>query len=291
VPVAILLPGTSDGQVAGRRVFACAQVTFTVADLARRARVGERAPSGDSSPGPASPDAVEEAFRRSRGLLTADRLEAWLAGWAITPEDFRRWTTDVATGTGTATGWCTLLCSGDFDSLASAVAEAAAAACELGAAPTDAAGFDPDGWVERLVAARTHEEDLAAAAAANRLGWTALDLVVAVAPRRGAAEELRHQVLHDGRALADVAEPAGCTLRRLGHVALAELHPPTLRAVLAGARAGELLGPVPAPEGWALVDVLERTAPSLDDPATRARAEAAVRRDVVARALARHVVA
>lgn len=237
-----------------------------------------------------SPQEAEEAFRRARGLLTADRLEAWLASWDIDAEDFRRWTTDVASGTSTATPWCTLLCSGEFDAIATEIACAAAAACELDAGPVSATDFDPAGWADRLVSASTTDEHLNRVIEARRLDWTRLRTLAAVTTGRAVVEELRHQVLSDGIDLRAAAARAGCAVRETDDV-LASFTTPGLRATLAGARTGELVGPVPTSSAWTLISVLARTDPALADPATRARAAAAVRDDVLARAVARHVVA
>jgi hypothetical protein len=229
------------------------------------------------------------SFRRARGLLTADRLESWLAAWEVSPDDFRRWTEDAATGTTTSTPWCALLCSGEFDTITADLVAAAAAACELGAPPILAADFDPTGWVERLVAAGMTTESLIAVIERHRLDWTRLETTTVQTSRRGVAEELRHQVLVDGLELEDAALKAGCEVRATADV-LAAISA-DLRAAMAGVRAGELVGPLPTTAGWSMVSVRNRIEPTLDDPASRARAEAVVRSDVIARAVARHVVA
>lgn len=280
--VGVSLPDTA--AVADRRVFTSNGVAFTVADLVRRAQVGGRALSRARTAGEA-----EEQFRRARGLLTADALEAWLAEWEIDADDFRRWTQDVADGTSTASAWCRLRCSGEFDAIASSLAAGAAAACELGTGPTDTS-FDPTGWVERLVTAAATPEALTAAVAGHRLDWTRLTATTLTAEQRSVAEELRHQVVHDGAPLPDAAAAAGLTLAPLddvlGSPALTELRP-----VLAGARAGELVGPTATAGGWTLIAVTTRTEPALDDPATLTRATTTVQHDVISRAVARHVVA
>jgi hypothetical protein len=285
--VGVSLPD-APAPISERRLFTSNGVDFTVADLARRAGVGSRE-SLLPTPTPSARQA-EEGFRRSRGLLTADKLQAWLADWQIAPEDFRRWTEDAAAGTSTATGWCALHCSGELDVITAVVASAAAAACELGSGPRFAADFDPADWTERLVARDTTAESLGAVIAAHRLDWTWLETVSVITDTRGVAEELRHQVHSDGAELSAAANSADCTVRTDTGV-LAAITPPGLRTVLAGARIGDLVGPVSTTGGWALVSVRNRTNPTLADPPTRARAEAAVRNDVISRAVARHVVA
>ncbi|MET3963225.1 hypothetical protein ABIE44_003159 [Marmoricola sp. OAE513] len=270
--------------LAARRVFAADGVVFTVSDLARRARPGGREALFGS------PVEAEEGFRRSRGLLTADRLDAWLATWEIDPDDFRRWCADACAGTTTASPWCAFVCSGDLEATSAELLSAAAAACALGAGPVDAATFEPDGWVERLATTRTTDAAVGAVVAAHRLDWTRLVAHVVETTSRAVAEELRHQVLHDGLPLADAAAAAALPVRQVDDV-LSRIGAPAVRAALAGALPGELLGPVPAGDGWCLLHVVSRTDPSPEEPGSRARAEAVVRAEVISGAVARHVVA
>lgn len=268
-----------------REVFRANGVVFTVADLARRASVsGREAPFAASTP-----DQAEENFRRARGLLRADQLEAWLASWEISAADFRRWTTDVASGTRTTSEWCRLLCSGTFDLASAELIAAVAAACELGAGPVDADGFDPDGWTARLLEARSTPQALSAALDQHRLDWTRLQTVTVRCAERALAEELRHQVLSDGADLGAAAAAAGCPALDQDEVLAA--FSPLVRAALAGARSAELIGPVPTAEAWTLILVASRIEPSLTDPAIRARAQAAIGHEVITRAVAAHVVA
>lgn len=261
-------------------------VVFTVADLARRASPGDREVRSATT----APDQAEEAFRRSRGLLRADQLDIWLASWEISPDDFRRWAADTVLGTSTATPWCTLICSGAFDAVVSETVTAAAAACELGSAPVEASTFDPIGWTARLVEARTTPEVLTTVITTHRLDWTRLATTCVRTDQRGLAEELRQQVCSDQVDLAVAAERAGCVTQETDDV-LAAVGPPAVRAALAGARAGELVGPVPSDDGWALIQVAARTEPSLSDRGSLTRAVMSVRNDVISRAVARHVVA
>ncbi len=279
----VLLPD-APAPVAGRRVFTSHDVVFTVADVARTGRVGDRAAS---VPDPA-PGEVEIAFRRARGLLTADQLTAWLDAWAITPEDFVAWTEHSATGTRTATPWVSFVCSGGFDRAAADLAAAAAAACALGRPPATATDFDPDGWVERLVAASTTESSLRATVARRRLGWTRLTGSTVTAPSRAVCAELRLCLVADHVALTDAALRAGCPALPLD-ADLDDVDPPALRPYLAGARAGDIMGPVETPDGWTLVVLERRAEPDPRDPAVRSRAAALVGADAVARALARHI--
>lgn len=258
---------------------------FTVADLAQRARVGSR----ETLLSDATPGQVEESFRRARGLLTADQLEAWLAEWHVDPDDFRRWTEDVVAGTATSSDWCACLCSGTYEAVVAAVVTAAAAACELGQPPRDPALFEPAGWTERLLAAKTTRDLLAAAVGENRLDWIRLRVCAAHVPSRAIAEELRHQVLHDGIDLSAAAVRAGFQTEEL-ESARAAFTPAVLQSALAGAQRGDVVGPLPTGAIWLVVQVLERTDPAVTDPATRALAEQRVHADLIAQAVARHIV-
>ncbi|MFL6156425.1 MAG: hypothetical protein ACJ72D_10050 [Marmoricola sp.] len=258
---------------------------FTVADIVRHGRVGGR---GTTAPRP-TPEQVETTLRRSRGLLRADQLEAWLASWRISPDDFRAWTRDQADGTDRAPRWCDFVCSGAFDVVVSHLLTAAAAACALGQPPVDAASFDPEGWVDRLVDQLTSGSALEAAVAAHRLDWTTVRASSVTVGRREVAEELRHQVVSDGSDLARVAAAVGADVVTTDDVLSA--YAPEIRPVLAGAGADDVVGPVRTAGGWTVVHVVRRAEPALTDPGTRARAHQAVRNEVIGRAVASHVVA
>lgn len=279
------LPGAPTS-LADRPVFRANGIAFTVADLVRRASVGVR----DVPLAASSPDQIEEQFRRSRRLLSGDQLDAWLASWAITADDFRCWTADAVHDTRTATPWCTLVCSGTFDSVVAETVSAAAAACELGAGPVDAAAFDPTGWTARLVETRTTPAALTRAIDANRLDWTRFETVTVRTCERGVAEELRQQVLVDQVDLSVAAGHADCRAAASTGV-LAAFATPAVRAALAGARTGELVGPVPDDDSWVMIQVVTRAEPSLSDHGSLTRAVTTVRNDVISRAVARHVVA
>ncbi|RNL78773.1 peptidylprolyl isomerase [Nocardioides marmorisolisilvae] len=267
--------------VAGRRLFAINDIEFTVAEVAPHARPGGR----ELAVFPGDAAAVQEAFRRTRGLLTADQLESWLTGWAITADEFVAWTEAPTT-----TSWTGYVCSGGLDRDTAELASAAAAACALGSAPTDATSFDPSGWVARLMARDVTPEAVDAALARHRLEWTCVRGAGVFARSRAVAEELRHWVLVDGLDLAIAATQAGCPTYVVDGV-LADLSPTTLRARVAGARAGELLGPVEAGPGWTLLRLDERAEPDPQDATIRARAQRSVATEVVERAVLRHVSA
>jgi len=269
--------------IADRRVFTSNGVAFTVADIARHGQGGDRGATRT-----ATPHEAEVAFRRARGLLTADRLGAWLEAWAIDADDFVAWTHDTATGSSTATAWCDLVCSGRFETATADVAAAAAAACELGRGPAAGAEFEPAGWVDRLRAATHHESALRTSIAGNRLGWTWISGNQVVAPTRGVCSELRQWIVADGQDLAVAAEAAGCAVLELA-TSVELITPTEVHRYLAGARPGDIIGPVEAPNGWNLIVVDDRRVPDPRDPAVRARAAELLGAEAVARAVARHI--
>lgn len=281
----VVLPDAPES-VAGQRLFTVQHTDFTVADVVSRARPGNRdlvVPAGTAAQ-------VQEAFRRARGLLTADQLTRWLAARAVTPEEFVAWA-QAPTRSGT---WTAFVCSGALEQAATEVAAAAAAACELGTPPTSAADFDPRGWTERLTAGATTVEALARVVQQHRLDWTSIRALGVLVPQRCAAEELRHWVLSDGLGLEIAATQAGAATYPV-HGLLEEVSSAAVRSELAGARPGELVGPAPSGPGWVVLRLDARTEPDPQDPvvgaAVRARAAAAVRAAAVERAVLRHVAA
>ena len=272
--------------IADRRLFAVDDIEFTVADVVRLARVGHRdLGASQAASAEEGPTAVQETFRRGRGLLTSDQRESWLARWAITPDEFVDWSASPDRAT-----WAAYVCSGQLERDQAEVAAAAAAACVLGSAPASAGEFDPTGWVARLTAREVTDDALRAAIARHRLDWTRVRGAGAFATTRAVAEELRQWVLADGLDLSIAATQAGCPTY-LVDGALDDLAPPTLRARVSGARAGELVGPVEAGPGWTVLRLDDRVEPDPADPETVARARARVATEVVERVVLRHVSA
>lgn len=273
-----VLPDAPD-DIADRLLFAVDGIEFTVADVAPRVRLGDRElPERRDDPA-----ATQEAFRRSRGLLTADQLTRWLADWSVTPEEFVAWSEPAE-----VSRWVEIVCSGLLERTATELAAAAAAACELGEPPTSAAGFDPTGWTERLVAHAVTPTALGSAVAAHRLGWTTVRGAGVFARSRGVAEELRHWMVQDGLDLGIAAAQAGCPTYEVDGV-VDDLGPAALRARIVGALPGEVIGPVEAGAGWTLLRLDSRSEPDLSEAAVLERARARVRTDVLERAVLRHV--
>jgi parvulin-like peptidyl-prolyl isomerase len=130
------------------------------------------------------------------------------------------------------------------------------------------------GLEEALLAAKL-KQHLAAAGvddyfSAHRAGLEVLQLVQVRVERDELARELVSQVRDEGRGLEEVAREHGLPVARC-RLFRKDLGGP-LAGALASAGAGELVGPVGTPEGFALVAV-EECRPADLDPATRRRIE------------------
>ncbi len=102
--------------------------------------------------------------------------------------------------------------------------------------------------------------------AADPTGFERLRLAQVVVGREDLARELASQVRDEGRELAEVAGEQGLHLARVEGFRK-EVNGP-LAAALASAGAGELVGPVGTPRGFALV-LVEECRPAVLDAATR----------------------
>jgi hypothetical protein len=128
------------------------------------------------------------------------------------------------------------------------------------------------GLEERLLAAKLKHHRTAAPAdesfAAHRTDFERLRVARVVTGRDDLARELASQVRDEGRDLEDVAREHGLPVAR-GRLFRRDLPGPLAKA-LATAQSGELVGPVGAPEGFALL-VIEECRPAELDSATRQR--------------------
>jgi hypothetical protein len=130
-------------------------------------------------------------------------------------------------------------------------------------------------------------EAIRAQVEAHRLEWIRLRVRRLTLPTIDAALEAALCIREDGMAMAEVAATAG------GHVTecdwVLEDIEPELRGVLLGGQSGELLGPFPLPEGFALVSLLTKQLPSEDDPVIRLRAEQSLVAGIAAREIGARV--
>jgi hypothetical protein len=226
-----------------------------------------------------SPEAIREAgagFRYRKNLLSADELEAWLAGWHLSVADWTGYLRRTVLQEGAASAV-------DPDELARAVAVDAICtgflereARQLALDAALAEGRVPIGQIAASAAAA--RAALAAGADVEReigarsLEWTRIDAALLTLADLEAAREAALCVRVDGRSLADVAVDCGVPLESRA-LYLDEAERDGLTALL-GAEAGELVGPVARGESFVLVQVNGRTRPSAEDPELRRRAQA-----------------
>jgi hypothetical protein len=111
----------------------------------------------------------------------------------------------------------------------------------------------------------------------HRLDWVRITCEVAEFPTEAHAREAAMCVREDGMSLEEAAEGARTEVDEV-RLLLSDVDA-QLRHALLPARAGDLVGPLQAGEGWALFAVREKSLPALDDPDTAelAAAEAAER--------------
>lgn len=103
--------------------------------------------------------------------------------------------------------------------------------------------------------------------ATHLAAYERLRLALLVAPRDDLARELASQVRDEGRELEAVA--AEHDLPVIHRELLRKELGGTQAAALAAAKAGELVGPLATPQGFTLMQILERHEPALDPPLRR----------------------
>ena len=166
-------------EVLARTVFTVDGDPFTWADVLHAAKAWPDPPL-DAPRGTVEERAT--AFRRDRGLLSADDTGAWFERWGVTVP---QWLAHLRGGT-SADPWIEAVVSGTLERTAHRLAAGLAAHRALGAAgATDPAALDAA--VEELGARAATPDRVAAAVTANRLAWTTLDLE----PAAGAGAGLR----------------------------------------------------------------------------------------------------
>jgi hypothetical protein len=302
------LEGMQTTRAADRLVFAVAHRTFRWADVIcaaeawgdwaeceQAAREGSSAltwakRAGVALIGPEF-DAEEERFRRFRELLSADELMAWLARRDVEVSAWRDYVRGVVLrrrpqadlASPPADGpavWVHAMCSGTLDSVARRLAGRVAAA--------DAAGKlsdsgDPLTGSEVAELDRIYMEFCDGSATVDtierevdrhRLDWLRLEWRWQAATDADVLSEAALCIRDDGRDFDEVAAAAGTAVQR--QITDLDGVDPELRALLLGARVGELLGPLTVGSEYWLVEVLDKSVPSMADPEVRARARDAV---------------
>jgi hypothetical protein len=269
-------------------------------ELACAARAAE---CGD----PFDPSAVASAgaaWRRARGLLAAEELEAWLAERDVTSVDWlahmrgallREAWNDELEGIVTETrspedadllraAWTVAVCGGTVADLAERLAEEAAAEAMF-EHPEEPALEDPSfvdvdispavltrlrAADDRLAADAVTDDRVARELETHRVAWASVDCLVLVHPDLDVLREAALCVTQDGLELASVAAESGAELRH-ERLVLGEL-PAEVGARLFNAEPGELLEPVAVEDTAWLVLVEAKTMPSSADPELRERA-------------------
>jgi hypothetical protein len=248
------------------------------------------------------------AFRYERDLLSGDEMEAWLARWDLSTVEWSEWIGRVLArgrvpdspsaeldddGVETATG-VEAICSGSLERWARDLAERTAVSLASGerAAPAPASepppargvlALDPVEWhasaakvapldipVEELVEAGGGE--LARELSLHKLDWLTFDCRSVRLRTPSSAREATMCLRSDGLTLESVANRARVPLGRLELVledAAARLQP-----ALAAALPGDVLGPVEDDDGFLVLVVDDKRAPSAADPALAQRARA-----------------
>ena len=219
---------------------------------------------------------AEARFRYERSLVAAEEMEAWLDRWELSIGEWRDYLRG-ALPAGDRAAWVSAVCSGALEQAAQELAAKAAAAEALGEPDLDRA-------YERFVAEAVTAEALGSILETRRSDWIRVDCRTLVFPAEAAAREAALCVRDDGMALAEVAAQAGVEMRE--HALYLEDAGDELGNALLSARTGELLGPLPLADRFALVLVDDKVEPTLDDPEILRSVQEAARR----RAIEREVV-
>ena len=250
---------------------------------------------------------VAVAFRRARRLHAAEDLEAWLAARDLTVAQWRHYVRGEALRRRHAAQLDTVVsrhpvddaavekalsvwgrCSGAFPHWAQQLATRAAAAHATASRAGDPLPGPDDLAVledlfDRFVDEVATRERLEALLAARYLDWLRVEGESAAFADHDTAAEALLCVRDDGWSLSEVAQAGRGRLRR--HRLLVEEIEADMRHHFVRAREGDLLGPLPLGDEEALVHVLRKDAPSLDDEEVRLEAS----RHLVATAAAREV--
>lgn len=221
-------------------------------------------------------------FRRSLGLLSADDTAAWLRAWGIAVDEWlahlrrqvlrdqRSAAQSLLVGPDVdGAAWIEGVVSGTLQDTADRLARTLSVHVALGGTGTfDCAELDRSmaAFAERCAA----PERVARVIDEHHLDWTVLGLLQAELRSEGAAREVLYGVRDDGATLEQMSSLARASVE-VSRLSVGELTPQLL-GLLAGARAGEIVGPVAVGEGWRVIVVAERSEPSTSDEATARRA-------------------
>jgi hypothetical protein len=230
-------------------------------------------------------EAAARRFRYERDLLAADELDGWLEQHRITEDEWEGYLRRAAAREQLpeATGetrrevsegeiWCEGVCSGHLAELANDLARLAAVSPGTAVEQLDAA-------FANFRAAAVDAPSVAREVELNRLEWLRFTYEGLAADDEGAALEAALCIRADGEPIEAVAGRASLPLLE-EECWLEELDPALATRFLA-ATTGDLVGPISVEDGFVVVRVTSKTAPSLEDADVRARArEGALERAV-----------
>jgi hypothetical protein len=236
-----------------------------------------------------------QAFRYSLRLIAAEEMEAWLERWRLDTKDWtgylrRQIACERATGEGGfAAGerdvWAEVVCSGALLELARDLAARVAAAEAGGIQPGPVDSDLPRMEAEHaaFVEGALTPEAVAKALELRNADWVRLSYTALEFPAAAMASEAALLVREDRLSPADVASRAGVPLEE--REAFLEDVEPGLSDSLLSAPTGELVGPLRVGNGFALLRVNGKVAPTLADPVIQER----LQEEVPRRALEREV--
>lgn len=251
-------------------------------------RLGEQAgtqPSADQV------RAAAAAFRRQRGLLAAEEMEAWLGRWSLSQGDWMGYIrrslaraavlgapepptlAPVADADVDALVWPTAVCSGALETFADRLA----ARLAVGDAQPHGARATPaelEAAYDQFCRDASSIEHMQAQISLMQLEWTRVDYRSLGFDRRAQAQEALLMVTDDGVDLDGVAAAANATVEHT-RTYLADVDD-DLRYLLLGAAPGDTVLADCAGR-WCVMVIEDKVSPSLDDPElARRAAEAAV---------------
>jgi parvulin-like peptidyl-prolyl cis-trans isomerase-like protein len=239
-------------------------------------------------------EAAARRFRYERDLLAADELDGWLEQHRITEDEWEGYLRRAAAREQLpeATGetrhevsegeiWCEGVCSRRLAELADDLARLAAVSPGIAVEQLDAA-------FANFGAAAVDAPSVAREVELNRLEWLRFTYEGLAADDEGAALEAALCIRADGEPIEAVAERASLQVLE-DECWLEELDPALATSFLAAAT-GDVVGPISVEDGFVVVRVTSKTAPSLEDADVHARAREGALERVVERLVADRVV-
>ena len=270
-------------------------------DLERRVRGASAVVRGHTAhDGAQRPDAVDEAvvaLRERHRLFAAEDFESWMYGRDLTLAEVVGWmrvdisAAAVTTGNGPRSDeatfgamlWTAAVCTGVLPRVGRDVAAQLCCERSLAERNFECTGGDILTTYGEMVCEVSRLERLISA---RLVDWTVVAASWVVFPTESVAREARLCADDDARSLACVATDLG--FEAVHRVLLAEDVPPTARAAIRSARVGEIVGPFRDTDGFLLVSITSKRAPSLSIEQVEARArcvaiEAAINDELEAR--------